>query len=194
MINFTEKLRRVSLITGLAIILNSCLGAFVAGAAVGGAVVYDRRTAETIMTDKNIELRAFQDIKEDRALRNTHVSVTSFNRVVLLTGQVPNETLRNRILAKVRAIPKVRRIYDQMTLEQPNLMVDRSHDAWITTKVKTTMLTTEGLYSSQIKVVTENEVVYLLGLVTKQQADMAADIASSIRGVKRVVKLFEYEK
>lgn len=190
------KIKTLILLSVLAMssLLSGCVGIFVAGAAAGGAVIYDRRTAETIVTDKNIAFRAGKAVAQDPLLHNqSHVEFSSFNRILLVTGQVPDEERRQKVLAIARAVPKVRRVYDQLSIATPNDITDRSQDGWVTAKIKSVMIATEGLHSSQIKVITEDGVVYLMGLVTRSQAEIATDIAQEVHGVKRVVKLFEYE-
>lgn len=164
-----------------------------AGAATTAAVVSDHRTIQTISDDKSIEFTANSQINQNPQFnKNTHIVVVSFNHAVLLVGQVPDENMRTQVQAMIQALPKVTRVYNQLTVSPPTTPVVQSNDAWITTKVKTEMVSTKNLHSSQIKVVTENGDVYLLGIVTKKQADMASDVARRVSGVKRVITLFEY--
>lgn len=176
-------------------LLAGCLGAFVAGAAAGGAIIYDRRTAEAQMEDKNIVFRIYREVEQRSVVdARSHLEVTSFNRIVLVTGEVPDAATKERVLNKVKAVPRIRRIYDQLIIGPSPDITERSRDTWITAKVKSLMMATEGLHSSQIKVVTEGGAVYLLGLVTPNQAELAVHVAREVYGVKRVVKLFEYER
>jgi len=193
--NIRTNMRGVLLSIIASTFLSGCVGIFVAGAAAGGAVIYDRRTAETIVTDQNITFRAEKEAMSNAQLRGqTHVEFSSFNRLLLVTGQVPDEERRQKVLEIARNVPKVRRVYDQLTIGTPHDWADRSRDSWITAKIKSVMMATEGLHSSQIKVITEDGVVYLMGLVTRHQAEIATDIAREVYGVKRVVKLFEHEE
>lgn len=174
--------------------LNACVpAAFVAGATAGGAVIYENRPIKTIWLDRDITNRAQYRIGTDKELRNrTNISVATFNHIILLVGQVPTEQLRLHTIEIIKNIPNIRRICNQITIKPPISITTRSKDAWITTKIRAAMLEKEGLRSTQMKVVTEDRVVYLMGLTTPSQGKLAADIARKIKGVKKVVKLFEY--
>ena len=167
--------------------------AVVAGAAAGGAVVYNNRSMETMLHDRNITYKAQLKINTDPQLKNkTHISVATLNGTVLLVGQAPTEKLRARALNLVKTVAGIKRIYNQITIEAPTSALTRSSDSWITTKVKTAMLAERGLKSTQIKVVTENGTVYLMGLITPNQGNLAAKAARRVDGVQRVIKVFEY--
>ncbi|HEV2613090.1 MAG TPA: BON domain-containing protein [Gammaproteobacteria bacterium] len=169
------------------------LAAGAAGAATGAAVVNDRRTVKTITDDQNIEYTANSEINQSPALhQNSHIVVVSYNHAVLLVGQVPSDAVRTQVEALMQSLPKVSRIYNQLQVRQKTTAMRRSQDAWITTKVKANMLAEKGLNSGQIKVVTENGVVYLMGIVTKSQSQLASDVARRVTGVRRVVTLFEF--
>ncbi|KPJ67997.1 MAG: hypothetical protein AMJ43_00845 [Coxiella sp. DG_40] len=176
------------------IALNACVpAAFVAGATAGGAVIYDNRPIKTMWQDRNITNRAQFRISTDKELKNkTNISVATFNHIVLLVGQAPTQQLRTRATELIKDIPHIKRISNQIVIGQPISAAARSEDAWITTKIKAAMLEKEGLKSTQMKVVTENGVAYLMGLTTPSQGKLAADITRKIKGVKKVVKLFEY--
>lgn len=164
-----------------------------AGAITGAAVVNDRRSFQTMTDDNNIEFTANSEIQQSKSLNaNSHVVVVAYNHAVLLVGQVPNEDVRTRVESLVQSLPKVTRVYNQLEIGPTTSPFTRSHDVWITTKVKAQMLAEKGLNSSQIKVVTENGVVYLMGILTKPQSHVAADVARRVDGVSRVVTLFEY--
>lgn len=175
-------------------ILEGCVPvAFVAGAAAG-TVIYDQRSTKTIVEDRELVFRIRNNWKSDQDLtRQNHISATSFNRIVLLVGQVTSEEQRNQAenLAK-SAAPNIRMLYNEITVEPPIANLARSNDTWITTKVKTVLAATSGLNSSSLKILTENGVVYLMGLTTRTQATLAADKTRTVTGVKKVVKLFEY--
>lgn len=164
-----------------------------AGAATTAAVVNDHRSLQTMSDDQSIEFTANNQINKDASLnKNTHIVVVSFNHAVLLVGQVPDDATRNKVQSMIQALPKVTRAYNQLAISAPTPPIVRSNDAWITTKVKTQMVSTKNLHASQIKVVTENSTVYLMGIVTKKQADLASNVARRVDGVKQVVTLFEY--
>ncbi len=163
-----------------------------ASAVTTASVVNDHRTLQTITDDKNIEFTASNRISKVTALQNSHVVVVSFNHAVLLAGQVQSEADRQRVESLIQALPKVTRVYNELEISPPTTPGIQSNDAWITTKVKTKMLETKDLHSGQIKVVTENGSVYLLGIVNHHQSSLASDVARRVNGVKRVVTLFEY--
>ncbi|MDF2867281.1 MAG: osmY 2 [Gammaproteobacteria bacterium] len=185
-------MRIIALSLGMSV-LSGCFVPFVAGAAIGGAIVYDRRDFETMASDQEIFQQANNKINIDNELKNdAHIIVTSFNRSVLIVGQAPTEALRARIQQLVASIPNIKRIYNEVSISGPTSPAVRSSDAWITTKVKSQMLVETKLRSGQMKVVTEDSVVYLMGIVHREQADIAVDIARQVSGVQRVVKIFEY--
>ncbi len=125
-------------------------------------------------------------------LQRSNLSVISFNGVVLLVGQVPDEAASRKAEAEVDKLQNVRRIYNELEIAGPTSMLTRSGDAWVTSKVKTQLLTDEAVRGRHIKVTTENGVTYLLGLVTRDEAERATEIARSTSGVRQVVRLFEY--
>ena len=172
--------------------LSGCALGVGAGAATGAAVVYDRRTTGTMVDDELIEFKVIDAIRRDQELWNQiHLNATSYNNVVLLTGESPTEELRGRTDSLVRDIPKVRKVHNEMVIAAPSSLLSRSSDTWITGKVKTNMLT-NSTELARIKVITENGSVYLMGLVTRAEADTATEIARKVSGVQRVVKVFEY--
>lgn len=173
--------------------LQSCF--FVAGAAAGAAavaVVYDHRKLEKILLDNKITNTAIDKIKADPNFKENHIEISCFNQMVLLTGQTPTPELRQEAEEIVHNVPDVTRIYNQITIKAPTSPMIRASDSWITTKIKTQLLATKGMQSGTIKVVTENGTVYLMGIVSKEQADIAATIASQVAGVQRVIKIFQY--
>jgi osmotically-inducible protein OsmY len=175
------------------LLVQGCAPVLVAGAATGASVANDRRTAGTVLEDQSIELKASSAIAADEGLsKSVHVSVTSFNNIVLLTGQTPTRALRNQVLEHVRSIDKVRGIHNEISIEDPTTFNTRSNDTWITTKCKSTLLGAKGLEATHIKVLTEDGVVYLMGLVTREEGDTAAKTVQQVTGVQRVVKVFEY--
>ncbi len=177
--------------------LAGCAPVVVGGAAATGIVLQDRRTAGTIIDDEAVELKAAARIAKDPELHNGHVSVTSFNGIVLLSGQAPTEEAKARATEIVRRIPKVRRVYNELAVAAPNSMMVRTSDTLLTAKVKTRLFKVKGpglekFSPLRVKVVTENGTVYLMGLVRHREADAATEAARRIKGVQRVVRLFEY--
>jgi len=174
--------------------LSGCAPVIVAaGASAGGAVIYDERSLDTIYHDAEITQQAQYNLKSDPALKGlTHINVTSFNGTVLMVGQVARSELRPKAYQLVSDIPGVKHIHNELTVEGLTSAATRSSDVWITTKVKSAILAEKGLHSAQIKVLTENGVVYLMGLVTQKHADTATNVARSVMGVRKVVRAFEY--
>lgn len=176
--------------------LPACVpAAFMAGTAAGGAIIYDKRSVPTMVQDRDMANEALKRIMNDPDLNNhARIAIASFDQVLLMVGQAPTEQLRDRAYQLVSSVPKVKRIYNEVTIGPPISTKQQATDSWLTTKAKSAMLAERGLKSSQIKVVTENNIVYLMGIVTRKQADLAATAASHVTGVAQVVKVFEYEQ
>lgn len=174
--------------------LQGCI--FVAGAAAGAAgiaVVYDHRKLEKIALDQTITNCINDQIKLDSELScNTHIEVTTFNQVVLLTGEALTTELSQKAESIAHHTGDVKKVYNQITIKGPSSSLTRASDSWITTKIKTEMLATKGLQSGSIKVLTENGTVYLMGIVTHEQADIAVEISRQVSGVQRVIRIFQY--
>lgn len=183
------------LIPAIVGLLQGCAGAVVAGGATAANVAHDRRTAGTFVEDQNIELKAIGALNDFQELRDeTHINVTSYNRVVLMTGEAPTPALRSRAESLVRKIPQVRRVHNEVILASPSSFSSRGSDAWVTSKVKLKLFKVkiEGFDPTRVKVVTENKSVFLMGLLTREEAEAVVDVVRQVRGVERVVKIFEY--
>ena len=175
----------------LCFMLSSCAVAVLAGAA-GGYIIYDDRSMRTLEKDARIFHVVHKAIVRDKELVSSHVGVTSFKQVVLLTGQTPYASARATIEKFARQAPNVRRIYNEITIQNPSSSWQRTQDTGITSNVRTHMLTKKGLESGAIRIVTENGVVYLMGDVSHPQADLAVNVARQVPGVQKVVKVFQY--
>ncbi len=162
-----------------------------AGAGTGAVVTEDRRTSGMFIEDEAIELKSNRRIKEQLG-NDVRINSTSFNRVVLLTGQAPNEEMKEQAEKLVMSVQNVRKIVNEIAIAEKISLASRSKDALITSQVKGRFLTKGKFQINHIKVVTENSVVYLLGMVKRDEAENAAEIASSTSGVRKVVKAFEY--
>ena len=188
-------MKKLIAIIALAFSLQGCI--FVVGAAAGAAavaIVYDHRTIENSLQDTKIANKISDKIRQIPPLRNeSHIDVTVFNSIVLLTGETPNPAWRQQAEEIAKSVPDVERVYNQISIQGPTSALTRTSDSWITTKIKSQMLATEDLKSSSIKVLTENGVVYLMGIVTREQADITVDIARQVSGVQKVVKIFQYK-
>lgn len=177
----------------LCILLSSgCFAAFVAGASAGGLVVSDQRDFQTRSDDSYINHRLDLNIIQDPQFKDSHIEVSSFGRVVLLVGETPVASLKVTAEKIAQSTPGVKKVYNEITIENPESFSQKSKDTWITSSVKSALLVKSGLRSGSIKVITENGVVYLMGVVSKQQADLAVDAARRVDGVKSVVKVFDY--
>ena len=167
--------------------------AIVAGGIAGAAlVVTDRRSTGVYLSDQNIELNAQGQIKTE--LTGTHVNVTSFNRVVVMTGEVPSVDTQRKAELIVRGQPKARKVFNHTVVGKPSSFMARSKDTAITTAVRTRLLDAKGVHPNHVKVVTERGVVYLLGLLTPKEAEATAKVVSETAGVQKVITAFEYIK
>jgi osmotically-inducible protein OsmY len=174
---------------------SGCAAVVLGGAATSAAVIHDRRTTGSIVEDESIELRVKHALDQEQALRReSHINVTAFNGIVLLSGETPTEAFRSRAGELARAQEKVRRVYDELQIAAPSSMMTRASDAWLTTKVKSALLGMDikGFDPTRVKVVSENGRVFLMGLVYKAEANAAVAEIQQISGVQRIVKLFEY--
>ncbi|HCU54774.1 MAG TPA: BON domain-containing protein [Gammaproteobacteria bacterium] len=181
------------LLFSIVTLLPGCAAVVVAGAATGAAVAHDRRTFGSIVDDQTIEMKAGSAIVGNSDLRGqTHVNITSVNGIVLLTGEATTLEARDQVLQTVREVNGVRRITNELRIAEPSPVGNRSKDALITSAVKSRFLVARHLDPTRFKVVTENNAVYLMGIVTRDEGDLAAEQAATIDGVERVVKIFEY--
>lgn len=171
--------------------LSACVPLVVGGAVVGGGMLAtDRRTTGSQVEDEGIELRALNRIRELLGEQG-HVNVTSYNRKVLLTGEVPTAQDRQRVEQLVAAVDNVRGIVNDLGVMPPSTLGQRSTDTLITGKVRASFVDAPDLLASVYKVVTERNVVYLLGRVTQREAQRATEIARGVDGVTKVVRVFE---
>lgn len=175
------------------VVLQGCVAPLVAGGAATTAVVTsDQRTTGTVIEDQVIETKAADFFGADAGLsQQSNLHATSYNQIVLLTGQAPTDELRKRAVEYVSRIAKVRHVYNEIEIASPLPLANRSNDTLLTTKVKTKLFTIKDLKSTDVKVVTENGVVYLMGLLDAATGDAVAEVVAGVSGVRKVVKLFE---
>lgn len=151
------------------------------------------RTMGSMIDDELIETKTIVNIrKADPGLEHAHLVAVSYNGVLLLAGQVPSPELRMLAAQTASMVQNVRRVHNELTVGPPTGFAVRSSDSLLTSKVKSKLLASQDVPGSRIKVVTENGAVYLLGMVTRAQADAAAEIARNTGGVQKVVRIFEY--
>lgn len=170
--------------------LSACVPLVVGGAAMTAMVAVDRRTSGTQLEDEGIELRGASRLRDgfgDRA----HINLTSFNRQVLLTGEVANEADRQRAEQIISRVENVRSVVNELAPMGISSLTQRSSDTLITGKIKASLVDANDLYVAAFKVVTERSTVYLMGRVTQREADRATAIARQVGGVARVVRIFD---
>jgi osmotically-inducible protein OsmY len=151
------------------------------------------RSFGTYLDDQRLEVIASVNInKADPGLRLAHVDVTSFNNIILLTGQVPTEELKTLAQQTTERINNVTKVYNELQVKGNTALLVRTNDSWLSTKVKAVFIADDFIDSSKVKIIVEDGVVYLMGLLTQAEAEYATEIASTITGVQEVVKVFEY--
>ncbi len=187
---YSSPVLAIALIASLAATLSACVPLVVGGAAMSALVAVDRRTSGAQLEDEGIELRGASRLREalgDRA----HINITSYNRQVLLTGEVPSEAARQQAEQVISRVENVKTIVNELAATGNTTLVQRSGDVLITGKVKASLVDAKDLYAGAFKVVTERGTVFLMGRVTPREADRATAIARQIEGVQRVVRIFE---
>jgi len=188
-----SKTARIAGIFMLASALQSCAVATVVAVTAGATMVADRRTFSKQIDDQSIEFVAHNELNKQKALsKNTNLHVVSMNGTVLVIGQAPNSYLRDLAIKTIQDVPDIVTIHNQVRIGSTTAITTQSNDIWLTSKVKSALLANGEVNAKDIKVVTENSEVFLLGLVTQQEADIVVEIARNINGVSRVFKAFEY--
>ena len=186
-----QFLQRLTLGTLVAVSLSGCFPLMVGGAFVGtGLVATDRRTSGSLVEDEGIELRAASRIRENLGER-VHVNVTSYNRQVLLTGEVPNLQDKQLIEKIVAGVDNVRNIVNELEVMGNTTLTQRSSDTLVTGRAKAALVDAKDLFASAFKLTTERGTVYVMGRVTAREAKRATDIISGVSGVGRVVRILE---
>ncbi|APA70866.1 BON domain-containing protein [Janthinobacterium sp. 1_2014MBL_MicDiv] len=171
--------------------LTGCIELMVGGAVMGGVAAADRRTLGAQTEDKSIALKGESRIPSIVGDVG-HVNVTSFNRRVLLTGEVRDEAMKNAVEREVRNIAGVESVANELIIAGPASYTSRSNDALITAKVKASLVDMKTISAASFKVVTENGTVFLMGRVTQREGTVASDVARGVSGVQKVIKLFDY--
>lgn len=171
--------------------LQGCFPVIAGGIGAGISLTNDRRTSGIYIEDQGIELKAQSRLSE-KMKNQGHVSVTSYNLALLMTGEAQTPTLRAEAESIVQAIPNVRQVFNEIAIAAPSSFGDRSNDSFLTTKVKGRMIEANKFNIVHVKVVTEASVVFLMGIVTRKEAEDATEITRTTTGVSKVVRLFEY--
>jgi osmotically-inducible protein OsmY len=188
-----DRLIGAALLAAAALLQGCGVAVVGAGGAAAIASYEDRRTSGTQIEDEGIELRTSNRISE-RFGDRVHVNVTSYNRVVLLTGEAPDERARGEIERIARAVPNVRSVTNEIQVAGVSTLGARTNDSFITSKVKARFVDARRFNPLHVKVVTEASVVYLMGIVTEREANEAVEVARTTGGVRKVVKIFEHCK
>ena len=172
-------------------LLSACAPLLIGGAAVGGALMYtDRRTSGAQVEDEAIEAKSYNRIRQAIGDRG-HVNVTSYNRLALLTGEVPSESDRAAVANAVAGVENLRSVTNEIAVMPNSSLTSRSSDAIVTSKVKATLFDAKDVQGNAFKVVTERGTVYLMGVVTERELNRATELARSISGVDKVVRVAE---
>jgi osmotically-inducible protein OsmY len=190
-----KKISQLILVAMLGVtLLSSCVTALVAGAVIATVdIIHDRRSAGEYVDDNTIELTAQNYLISTKALRaGVHIKPVSWNGIFLITGEIDRESTKQEVIARLNAISGVRQLVDETTIIGKTAMLARTNDSWITSKVKTSLLVKTGLDANRVKVITTAGSVYLMGIVTRDEGQRATDLARRVKGVARVVKVFEY--
>jgi osmotically-inducible protein OsmY len=185
---------RIALVVSLVattLTLQACLPVAATGIAVGASAMMDRRTIGAQTEDREIQIRALNRIAAG-VKEHGGVGVTSYNRRVLLTGQVPDEQSKRAVEQTVLQTPGVKLVHNELQVAPRATLASETRDAALTTRIKASFVGQSGMNADTVKVVTEGGVVYLMGLVTDREGKLAAGVASRVSGVSRVVTLFEY--
>lgn len=172
-------------------LLSGCVAVFATGATVGTLAVADRRTFGMQTEDEGIEWKILAHGLEKYGDQKSHINQTSYNRRVLLSGEVPSEQVKGALEAWARGLTNVRGVWNELRVAPPASLQARSNDAFITSKVKGRFVDAGKFRANLVKVVTESGVVHLLGLVTRAEADAAIEIARTTSGARKVVDLME---
>lgn len=187
-------MRKKLLITLASILLlQGCVAAAVVTIVGGASAATDERSIGTQLDDQKIEFEANAKLGKHQALAdNTNIQVISVNGSVLVIGQVPNTYLRDLAIKSINEVKQVVQLHNQIRISNTTSITTRSNDVWLTSKVKAALFGSDNIDATNIKVVTENGEVFLMGLITQAQANEAVEIARNVSGVNRVFKIFEY--
>ncbi|WP_114326789.1 division/outer membrane stress-associated lipid-binding lipoprotein [Candidatus Colwellia aromaticivorans] len=174
-------------------VLQGCAAVAVVAITTSASMATDRRSIGNQIDDQSIEIEAYNEITKNKSLNdNTNLHIISVNGSVLLIGQAPNTYLRDQAIKIINNIDGVVRIHNQIRIGNLTSITTQTNDVWLTSKVKSALFSSDEVNGNTIKVITENAEVFLMGLVTKKEADIAINITRNISGVSRVFKAFEY--
>ncbi|HHE8713279.1 TPA: division/outer membrane stress-associated lipid-binding lipoprotein [Haemophilus influenzae] len=188
-----SPLKKLAILLGATIFLQGCVAAVIGGGAVAAKVATDPRTTGTQIDDETLEFKVENAVEKDAQIKaEGRVNAVSYNGRVLLIGQVPNSDVKDTATALAKGVKGVNEVYNELAVSPKISFAQISKDSWLTTQVKSKMFVDGRVKATDVKVISENGEVFLLGNVTQSQANAAADIASKISGVKKVIKVFKY--
>ncbi|HHF6780103.1 TPA: division/outer membrane stress-associated lipid-binding lipoprotein [Haemophilus influenzae] len=188
-----SPLKKLAILLGATIFLQGCVAAVIGGGAVAAKVATDPRTTGTQIDDETLEFKVENAVEKDAQIKaEGRVNAVSYNGRVLLIGQVPNSDVKDTATALAKGVEGVNEVYNELTVSPKISFAQISKDSWLTTQVKSKMFVDGRVKATDVKVISENGEVFLLGNVTQSQANAAADIARKISGVKKVIKVFKY--
>ena len=174
-------------------VLQGCAAVAVVAITAGASMATDRRSIGNQIDDQSIEVEAYNEITKNKAINdNTNLHIASVNGSVLIIGQAPTTYLRDQAIKIVTEIQGVVRIHNQIRIGNVTSVITQTNDVWLTSKVKTALFSSDNVNGNDIKVITENAEVFLMGIVSKKEADAAVNVTRNISGVNRVFKAFEY--
>jgi len=194
---YCHRLIKITLVSTLLLFtLSGCVTAIIAGVAVVTVdILHDRRTVGEYVDDSSIEISMTNYVLSRKSLRSVaHIKPDSWNGILLLTGEVDQEQTKQQIVSHANSIRGVRQVVDETTITGKTALLTRTNDTWISSKVKSRLLFKTGLDSNRVKVITTRGTVYLMGIVTQDEGHKAAELTRTVRGVVRVVKVFEYQE
>ncbi|WP_439242129.1 division/outer membrane stress-associated lipid-binding lipoprotein [Lonepinella sp. BR2474] len=188
-----NSLKKLGMLLTASVILQGCVVLGLGGAAVATKVGTDPRTMGTQVDDETLELKVYDAVTKDEQIKaEGRVVVVSYSNRILLLGQVPEESLKEVATGLAKGVENVGDVYNEMRTGSPISATQKAQDSWITTKIKSNMLLDSAVKTTDIKVITENKEVFLLGNVTQDQGTAAAEVARKVSGVEKVVKVFKY--
>ncbi|MDU6259360.1 MAG: division/outer membrane stress-associated lipid-binding lipoprotein [Haemophilus parainfluenzae] len=188
-----SQLKKIALILGTAALLQGCAAALVGGAAAGTKVATDPRTMGTQVDDETLEVKVENALDKDAQIKSEgRVNAVSYSGRILLIGQVPDENVKDTATSLTKGVEGVNDVYNELRIAPKITFGQITKDSWITTQIKSKLFVGDNVKATDVKIITENGEVFLLGNVTQSQGNSAAEIASNVAGVQKVIKVFKY--
>jgi len=188
------KQAKLAFIIASVLVLQGCVAATAVGVAAGASIATDKRSMGNLIDDQSIEIKAHAKLAKHQSLSdNANLQVVSVNGSVLVVGQAPNTYLRDLAIKTLNEVDGIVQLHNQIRIGNTTSIATRTNDVWLTSKVKTALFAAENLNATNVKVVTENGEVFLMGLVKQEDANAAVEVARNLSGVNRVYKMFEIQ-